>query len=74
MRWWIPIDQAPLTPQGGCTGVLVLKTPGQTPFLTLDQVAIWTPKVHGLSTSLGEAVPVAFLISPFSFKFRKFNF
>ena len=66
--------QGPLTPMGGWTGVLVPKIPGQGSFFNLDQVVILTPHMYGLSTPLGEAMPMAFLISPFSFKFRKFNF
>ena len=51
--------QGPLTPTGGWTGVLVGEIPDQKSFLNLDQVAIWTPQMYGLSTPLGEAVLMA---------------
>ena len=55
----IALAQGPLTPMGGWTGVLVGEIPGQKSFLNLDQVAIWTPQMYGLSTPLGEAVLMA---------------
>ena len=50
------MEQGPLTPMGGWTGVLVGEIPGQRPVCTFDQVAIWTPQMHGLSTPLDELI------------------
>ena len=65
--------QGPLTPLGGWTGVLVGEIPGQRSFFNLDQVAIWTPKMYGLSAPLDETMPMAFSISPIAFIFENLS-
>ena len=49
-------SQGPLTPQGGCTGMLVPGTPDQGWIFPFAWVLSWTPQMYAQSTQLDELI------------------
>ena len=58
--------QGPLTPQGGCTGVLVAGNLDQGWIFPFAWVVAWTPQMYAQSTQLDELI-IAVLFLSFHF-------
>ena len=55
-------SQGPVTPQGGCTGVLVPEMEGRGPFCAFGRVATYTPQKYAQSTQLVERITMVLFL------------